>query len=76
MLRINDLLDHIQEYNANADLELIQRAYVFSAKVHKGQKRLSGEPYLIHPLEVADILTQMKLDENMVEPAAGTDPAR
>ena len=66
MLRINDLLDHIQEYNDNADLEVVQRAYVFSAKVHKGQKRLSGEPYLIHPLEVADTLSKMRLDEETI----------
>ncbi len=66
MLRFNDLLDDILEYNVNANVELIQKAYVFSAKVHQGQTRLSGEPYLIHPIEVADILTKMKLDEASV----------
>jgi len=49
-------------YNPNADMDLLRKAYVFSAKVHLGQVRLSGEPYLIHPLEVAGILTQLKLD--------------
>ena len=49
-------------YNPNADTDLLKKAYVFSAKVHMGQVRLSGEPYLIHPLEVAGILTQLKLD--------------
>jgi GTP pyrophosphokinase len=41
---------------------MLQRAYVFAAKVHEGQQRLSGEPYLIHPLEVAGILAEMRLD--------------
>jgi GTP diphosphokinase / guanosine-3',5'-bis(diphosphate) 3'-diphosphatase len=62
MLRINDIVDRVLSYSPNADVDLIRKAYVFSAKVHIGQVRLSGEPYLIHPLEVAGILTQMKLD--------------
>ena len=62
MLRINDIVDNVLSYNPNADVDLIRKAYVFSAKVHAGQVRLSGEPYLIHPLEVTGILTQMKLD--------------
>jgi len=62
MLRFNDILDRVTSYNPNADTDLLRKAYVFSAKVHLGQVRLSGEPYLIHPLEVAGILTQMKLD--------------
>ena len=49
-------------YNPNADVDLLRKAYVFSAKVHLGQVRLSGEPYLIHPMEVTGILTQLKLD--------------
>jgi len=62
MLRFNDILDQLISYNPNADTDLLRKAYVFSAKVHMSQVRLSGEPYLIHPLEVAGILTQMKLD--------------
>jgi len=62
MLRINDIVDRVLSYSPNADVDLIRKAYVFSAKVHIGQVRLSGEPYLIHPLEVTGILTQMKLD--------------
>ena len=69
MIRINDILDKISEYNPDADLGLIDRAYIFSAKVHEGQMRLSGEPYLSHPLEVAGILADMKLD--VVSVAAG-----
>lgn len=69
MLRFNDIADRILEYNPSCDLSLLQRAYVFSAKVHEGQERLSGEPYLIHPLEVAGILVEMRMDEETV--AAG-----
>ncbi len=69
MIRINDILDKIYDYNPDVDLGLIDRAYIFSAKVHDGQMRLSGEPYLSHPLEVAGILADMKLDA--VSVAAG-----
>jgi guanosine-3',5'-bis(diphosphate) 3'-pyrophosphohydrolase len=62
MLRFNDILEGLTAYNPNADVDLLKKAYVFSAKVHLGQVRLSGEPYLNHPLEVAGILTQLKLD--------------
>lgn len=62
MLRFNDILDRLLAYNPNADVDLLRKAYVFSAKVHMGQVRLSGEPYLTHPLEVTGILTQMRLD--------------
>ncbi|MEJ2171025.1 MAG: HD domain-containing protein, partial [Desulfobacterales bacterium] len=62
MIRINDILDKITEYHPEADLDIIERAYVYSARVHEGQVRLSGEPYLSHPLEVAGILSDMKLD--------------
>lgn len=62
MLRINDILDRLASYNPNASTDLLRKAYVFSAKVHLGQVRLSGEPYLTHPLEVTGILAQMQLD--------------
>ena len=69
MIRISDILDKISDYNPDADLGLIDRSYIYSAKVHDGQMRLSGEPYLSHPLEVAGILADMKLDA--VRVAAG-----
>lgn len=69
MIRINDIIDLVAEYNPEADLDIIDRAYVYSARVHDGQVRLSGEPYLTHPLEVAGILAEMRLDE--VSIAAG-----
>src|SRR5512144_1733975 len=62
MLRFNDILERLTLYNPNADTDLLRKAYVFSAKVHMGQVRLSGEPYLTHPMEVAGILTRLKLD--------------
>ncbi len=62
MIRITDIIDKVAENSPDADLDIIDRAYIYSAKVHDGQMRLSGEPYLSHPLEVAYILTEMKLD--------------
>jgi len=62
MLRITDILDKTQSYLTPADQEMIEKAYVFSATVHQGQMRLSGEPYLTHPMEVAGMLADMKLD--------------
>lgn len=69
MIRINDIKDRIASYNPEADLDVIDRAYIYSARVHDGQVRLSGEPYLSHPLEVAGLLADMKLD--VVSVAAG-----
>ncbi|MCP4367788.1 MAG: bifunctional (p)ppGpp synthetase/guanosine-3',5'-bis(diphosphate) 3'-pyrophosphohydrolase [Deltaproteobacteria bacterium] len=69
MIRISDIIDKISENNPDADLDIIDRAYIYSARVHDGQMRLSGEPYLSHPLEVASILSDMNLD--VVSVAAG-----
>lgn len=62
MIRITDILDKAQQYLTDSDLELIEKAYIFSASVHQGQVRLSGEPYLSHPLAVTSMLADMKLD--------------
>ncbi|MFH1885372.1 MAG: bifunctional (p)ppGpp synthetase/guanosine-3',5'-bis(diphosphate) 3'-pyrophosphohydrolase [Pseudomonadota bacterium] len=69
MIRIQDILDKVADYTPGANLDIIDRAYVYSARVHHGQVRLSGEPYLSHPLEVAGLLADMHLDE--VSVAAG-----
>ncbi len=69
MIRFEDLVDKVRDSNPEADIELLRRAYVFSAFEHKGQVRHSGEPYLVHPLQVADLLADMKLD--VVAIAAG-----
>ncbi|HPX61248.1 MAG TPA: bifunctional (p)ppGpp synthetase/guanosine-3',5'-bis(diphosphate) 3'-pyrophosphohydrolase [Deltaproteobacteria bacterium] len=62
MIRLNDILDKVVAYNPAADLNLIRKAYVYCAKVHQGQTRLSGEPYIIHPIEVAGLLADLRLD--------------
>lgn len=69
MIRIQEILDKVAAKNKNANLELIQKAYVFAAAAHAGQTRLSGEPYLSHPLAVASTLADMGFDEPTV--AAG-----
>ncbi len=69
MIRFEDLAEKVRNINPDADIDLLRRAYVFSAFEHKGQVRHSGEPYLVHPLEVADQLADMKLD--VVAIAAG-----
>src|SRR5215510_11469642 len=62
MPRINEIVEQVQGNAPDADVSLLERAYVYSAKVHQGQMRLSGEPYLTHPLAVAGILAEMRLD--------------
>ncbi|RJP45961.1 MAG: bifunctional (p)ppGpp synthetase/guanosine-3',5'-bis(diphosphate) 3'-pyrophosphohydrolase [Desulfobacteraceae bacterium] len=62
MIRITEIIDKIYDYYPDADTDIVDRAYIYSAKVHEGQRRLSGEPYLSHPLEVASLLADMKLD--------------
>ena len=62
MRRFEDILELLEEYNPGADFDLLRRAYVFSAREHRNQVRRSGEPYLVHPLEVAWILAELKLD--------------
>ncbi|MFQ5787839.1 MAG: HD domain-containing protein, partial [Thermodesulfobacteriota bacterium] len=68
MIRLNDIVEKLNSYLylPENDKEFIKRAYVYSAKVHAGQKRSSGEPYLSHPLEVTGIIADMKLDVSSV----------
>jgi GTP pyrophosphokinase len=61
--RFEDILEQVASYNPTCDEDLLRRAYVYSAMAHKGQVRVSGEPYLVHPLEVARILAEMRLDD-------------
>lgn len=69
MLQLDDIIQKVVAYNPRANIDLIRDAYVFSAKAHEGQKRLSGHPFVLHPLEVANTLAEMKLDAASV--AAG-----
>ena len=68
-VRLEDIVERLQSNNPEADVDLVRRAYIFSARAHQGQTRLSGESYLIHPLDVAKILAELKLDAATV--AAG-----
>ncbi len=62
MVQFEDILRQIETYRRGEDLSLLRRAYEFTAKQHALQKRLSGEPYIVHPLEVVYILAGMKMD--------------
>ncbi len=66
---INLLMKKIESYNPDTDQALIRRAYEYADKAHEGQKRNSGEPYIIHPLHVAYILAELKMDDATI--AAG-----
>ncbi|HZX49367.1 MAG TPA: HD domain-containing protein, partial [Nitrospirota bacterium] len=60
------LIKQVLEYNPQADAGLLRRAYTFAAKAHEGQVRKSGEPFLRHPLEVANIIVKMKMDTSSI----------
>jgi guanosine-3',5'-bis(diphosphate) 3'-pyrophosphohydrolase len=62
MIRIENIVEKVARHHPEDDLDMLRRAYFFSAREHKGQMRASGEPYLVHPLEVANILADMRLD--------------
>lgn len=66
MLRQYELVERVRSYDPDADEGLINRAYVFSMKAHGSQTRASGDPYFSHPIEVAGILTDMKLDDETI----------
>ena len=63
MIHFEEILEKVEAYNPNCDQDLLRRAYVFSAREHRGQVRRSGEPYLVHPLNVASILADLKADD-------------
>ncbi len=63
MMRQYELVERVQRYDSSADEALLNRAYVYAMKAHGQQKRASGDPYFSHPLEVAAILTDLKLDD-------------
>ncbi len=63
MMRQYELVDRVRKYNPQTDEDLLNRAYVYAMRAHGAQKRASGDPYFTHPLEVAAILTEMKLDD-------------
>src|SRR5512139_943863 len=62
MVRLTDILDKVKGYHPRADTDLINKAYVYAARMHEGQLRKSGDPYFTHPVSVADIIADMRLD--------------
>lgn len=66
MIRFDDIVEKLNPYLKSSDIDEIKKAYAYSAKVHAGQKRYSGEPYMIHPMEVTSILADIKLDRNSI----------
>src|SRR6202451_4726760 len=69
MMRQYDLVERVRSYNPNTNEDLLNRAYVYAMKAHGEQKRASGDPYISHPLEVAAILTEHKLDDATIAAA-------
>ena len=69
MMRHYELVERVKRYNPNADEALLNRAYVYAMQAHGAQKRASGDPYFAHPLEVAAILTDLKLDDATIAAA-------
>ena len=63
MMRQYDLVERVRTYNPETNEDLLNRAYVYAMKAHGAQTRASGDPYFSHPLEVAAILTDLKLDD-------------
>ncbi|MDD3894310.1 MAG: bifunctional (p)ppGpp synthetase/guanosine-3',5'-bis(diphosphate) 3'-pyrophosphohydrolase [Syntrophomonadaceae bacterium] len=61
-MELNNVVEQIKKYDPNADFELIEKAYEYAQTAHEGQKRISGEAYIIHPVEVAYILTEIEMD--------------
>ncbi|MEP3225059.1 MAG: bifunctional (p)ppGpp synthetase/guanosine-3',5'-bis(diphosphate) 3'-pyrophosphohydrolase [Parasphingorhabdus sp.] len=66
MLRQYELVERVRSYDPEADEDLINRAYVFSVQKHGSQKRASGDPYFSHPIEVAGLMTDLKLDQQTI----------
>ncbi len=68
-MTIDAVIEKVKKYSPNADVELIRRAYEFAAHVHEDQKRLSGEPYINHPMAAAGILADLEMDSNSIAAA-------
>ncbi len=69
MMRHNDLVERVRQYNPNTNEALLNRAYVYAMKAHGEQRRASGDPYFSHPIEVAAILTELKVDDATIAAA-------
>ena len=69
IMTLDSLQNKIDIYNPNSDRELIKKAYDFSLEAHSGQSRLSGEPYIVHPLAVANIVADLRMDDSTIAAA-------
>src|SRR5688500_19447759 len=65
-IRFEYIYATVRRHYPSADLEVLRKAYIFSGIEHKGQTRASGEPYLVHPLEVANVLADLRMDPKCV----------
>ena len=68
-MAIDGVIEKVKTYDSGVDVDLIRRAYEFAAQVHEGQQRLSGEPYINHPLATADMLAELEMDEKSIAAA-------
>ena len=66
MVRLTNILEKVKGYHPRADTDLINKAYVYAARMHDGQMRKSGDAYFTHPVSVADIIADMRLDASSV----------
>ena len=66
LIGVDDLIDNVRSYNPHTNAQMIRDAYAYGARMHEGQFRHSGEPYFTHPVEVASILTEMRLDDQTI----------
>ena len=66
MVRLTNILEKVKGYHPRADTDLINKAYVYAARMHDGQTRKSGDAYFVHPVSVADIIADMRLDASSV----------
>ena len=66
MVRLTNILEKVKGYHPRADTDLINKAYVYASRMHDGQMRKSGDAYFIHPVSVADIIADMRLDASSV----------
>ncbi len=72
--KFRDLLHRMRENRPNDDLELVRKAYEFSQRIHAGQQRASGEPYLVHPVEVALVLVETRSARLISRPTRSSKP--
>ena len=76
MIRQYELVEAVRAYDPDADEDILNRAYVFAMRAHGQQMRASGDPYIVHPLEVAGILTRYRLDTASIVTALLHDTTR